>query len=97
MRAGFSVSKLEGASGEVWIGKATRAAALSTWMAVPCEGSAAWEFSGQVTERDEYLMTQGPDTVRLAFGPTKELRWTGPLEIAGDRVRCTFVGPPEER
>jgi hypothetical protein len=33
----------------------------------------------------------------LAFGPTKQLRWTGVLEIAGDRVRGTFVGSPEER
>ena len=82
--------------GEVWIGKATRAASLSSWVAVPGPRPGSWEFSGRISDRDDYLLTQGPDTVRLAFG-AKQLRWGGTLEIEGDSVRCTFDGPPEER
>ncbi|MGE0460897.1 MAG: hypothetical protein AB7Q16_05970 [Vicinamibacterales bacterium] len=96
MPAGFTIAKLEGRGGEVWIGKAVRAAALESWIATPGPRPGSWEFSAHLGERDAYYITQAPDTVRLPFGP-KELRWSGALEIAGDRVRATFDGPPEER
>lgn len=94
--AGILVTKLEGEGGEVWVGKATRAAALTSWIAVPGEAPGTWDFAGRLGERNDYVMTQGPNTVRLPFGP-KQLRWTGTLEIGGDSVRATFAGPPEER
>jgi hypothetical protein len=98
VRAGILFSKLQGAEGEIWIGKSARVGSIEKWTALPSESSpGSWEFAAEITERDEYLITQAPDTVRLAFGPTKQLRWTGVLEIAGDRVRGTFVGSPEER
>lgn len=96
MPAGFALSKLEGQAGEVWIGKATRAASLTSWIAVPGARPGTWDFVGRLGERDAYWMTQAPDAVRLPFG-AKELRWSGALEIEGDSVRCTFAGPPEER
>lgn len=97
MPAGITFAKLEGLSGEVWIGKSTRAAELTSWIAIPGPRPGSWEFSGRLGERDTYYITQAPDTVRLPFGSTKELRWTGALEIAGDSVHATFDGPPEER
>lgn len=96
MPAGIVFSKLEGKGGEVWIGKSSRAASLTSWIAVPGTSPGTWDFAGRIGDRDDYLLTQGPDAVRLPFGP-RQLRWVGPLEIAGDSVRCTFAGPPEER
>lgn len=96
MPAGFALSKLEGQGGEVWLGKSARAASLTSWVAVPGASPNTWDFVGRLGERDAYLMTQGPDAVRLPFG-LRQLRWSGPLEIAGDSVRATFVGPAEER
>jgi len=96
MSAGFVVSKLEGHGGEVWIGKSTPAATLGSWVALPGARPGSWEFSGRLVTRDEYFITQGPDVLRLPFG-NRELRWQGTLEIAGENVRGTFDGPPEER
>lgn len=96
MAAGFVLSKLAGTGGEVWIGKTTPAATLSSWIALPGARPGSWEFSGRLATRDEYFITQAPDALRLPFG-NRALRWQGPLEIAGESVRATFDGPPEER
>jgi len=93
---GFGIAKLEGARGALWIGKSTRAATLDTWVALPGSVPGTWDFSAALGERDEYWITQGPDSVRLPFG-SRELRWSGRLEVADERVRGTFSGPPEER
>lgn len=95
MPHGITFNKLEGVGGEVWIGKSARAATLLSWIAVPREGG-SWEFSGRLGDRDAYLLTQGPDAVRLPLGQG-QMRWSGPLEIQGDSVHATFVGPPEAR
>lgn len=96
MAAGFALSKVQGEGGEIWIGKSTRAGSLASWIVVPGGAPNTWEFSARLDAIDEYWITQGPDVVRLPFG-RQELRWQGALEIAGDRVHGTFVGPPEER
>lgn len=96
MQAGLTFSKIDGVSGEVWIGKSARAGTLVSWIAVPGKAPGTWDFAGRLGDHDAYLLTQGPDAVRLPFGQ-RELRWSGPLAIQGDRVRATFVGPPEER
>lgn len=97
MAAGFVVSKLEGVGGELWIGKASRAGSLTSWIVVPGTAPGTWDFAGRLGECDGYLMTQRPDSLRLPFG-AKQLRWSGvELEIEGDRVRATLVGSPEER
>lgn len=93
---GFAIAKLEGERGELWIGKSIRAAAIETWVALPGETPGTWDFSAALGERDQYWITQGPDSVRLPFGG-RELRWAGRLEVADGRVRGTFSGPPEER
>ncbi|MGE0363372.1 MAG: hypothetical protein AB7R67_21850 [Vicinamibacterales bacterium] len=95
MANGITISKLEGVGGEVWIGKSARAAGLVSWIAVPREGG-MWEFSGRLSDSDAYLLTQGPDAVRLPLGQG-HMRWSGTLEIQGDSVRAMFVGPPEAR
>ena len=97
MAAGFVVSKLEGHGGELWVGKATRAGSLQSWIVMPGASPGTWDFAGRLGEHDAYLMTQQPDSVRVPFGAT-QLRWYGvQLEIEGDRVRATLVGSPEER
>lgn len=96
MRHGMVFTEIKGAVGAVWIGKSTRVGTLTSWVAVPGTEPGTWHFTGRLGDHDAYLVTQGPDSVRLPFG-TGELRWSGPLEIAGESVRATFVGPPETR
>jgi len=99
MPPSIAFSRLAGHGGAVKVG-AINAATLGDWAMVPGDAPGSWVFTARCKTVDAYWSTQAPNTLVLVFAAkqnTARWRWKGAaLEIHGDRVRGTLIGPPED-
>jgi hypothetical protein len=99
MPPSIAFSSLAGCGGALKVGH-VEAITLGEWTLVPGDAPGSWGFTARAESVDQYLVTQGPDTLVLVFVAKQNAarwRWKGvALEISGDRVRGTLVGPPED-